>query len=381
MSFFKYNLITINGYRRLYNTELRMRPLSVMIGENGAGKTSLLEVFSLLADSAKGKLQQSMSRLGGIQELLTIEKSKKISFGLSILGSDKHPIYYDVSLQPKGNSYEISSEKLYQKDQSFDYIQSTGTSIKYYNSETKRYITPNWAHSYLETSLSQVPKMYEISEIFRTHMASCQYYSANALSLGHDAPIRLPQKMQPVTDPGKNGEYLVSCLYHLRETSPELYEAIEDTLCTAFPGFKKLNFPPVATGTIAMTWTDKNYSIPLYSSQLSEGMLRFLWLVTILYCSESNSITLVDEPEVSLHPQLLCILSDIFREVSRKTHLFIATHSCRLIRFMHPSEVIVIDSENGQSQLKWADNLRLDNWLNEYNLDELWTMGRLGGKS
>jgi predicted ATPase len=130
-----------------------------------------------------------------------------------------------------------------------------------------------------------------------------------------------------------------------------------------------------------MTWTDKNYSIPLYSSQLSEGMLRFLWLVTILYCSESNSITLVDEPEVSLHPQLLCILSDIFREVSRKTHLFIATHSCRLIRFMHPSEVIVIDSENGQSQLKWADNLRLDNWLTEYNLDELWTMGRLGGKS
>jgi predicted ATPase len=196
-----------------------------MIGENGAGKTSLLEVFSLLADSAKGKLQLSMSRLGGIQVLLTIEKSKKISFGLSILGSDKHPIYYDVSLQPKGNSYEISSEKLYQKDQSFDYIQS-------------------------------------------------------------------------------------------------------------------------------------------------EGMLRFLWLVTILYCSESNSITLVDEPEVSLHPQLLCILSDIFREVSRKTHLFIATHSCRLIRFMHPSEVIVIDSENGQSQLKWADNLSLDNWLNEYNLDD-----------
>jgi hypothetical protein len=51
------------------------------------------------------------------------------------------------------------------------------------------------------------------------------------------------------------------------------------------------------------------------------------------------------------------------------------------IQIRHPSEVIVIDSENGQSQLKWADNLRLDNWLTEYNLDELWTMGRLGGKS
>src|ERR1700726_4896001 len=82
--------------------------------------------------------------------------------------------------------------------------------------------------------------------------------------------------------PGKNGEDLVSCLYYLREAEPDRFEAVEDALKAAFPGFRRLDFPPVAAGTLAMTWRDNRFSKPLYMHQVSEGMLRFVWLATLL---------------------------------------------------------------------------------------------------
>jgi predicted ATPase len=78
--------------------------------------------------------------------------------------------------------------------------------------------------------------------------------------------------------------------------------------------------------------------------QLSEGTLRFLWLATLLQSPGLTSLTLLDEPEVSFHPELLSLLADLLREASRRTQLFVATHSDSLIRFLNPDEVLVFDS-------------------------------------
>jgi predicted ATPase len=188
--------------------------------------------------------------------------------------------------------------------------------------------------------------------------------------------------MRPAALPGKNGEDLVSCLFYLRETDRDRFEAVEDALRSAFPGFERLDFPPVAAGTLAMSWRDRHFSKPLYTNQLSEGMLRFLWLVTLLQSPGLTALTVIDEPEVSLHPELLSLLADLFREASRRTQLVIATHSDRLVRFLEPTEVVVIDSdEDAMARLTWADKLDLDEWLAEYSLDEVWRMGRMGGRA
>ena len=67
----------------------------------------------------------------------------------------------------------------------------------------------------------------------------------------------------------RNRWFLVSCLFYLREADRDRFEAIEDSLRSAFPAFEHLQFPPVAAGTLAMTWRDKNLSKPLYMHQLS----------------------------------------------------------------------------------------------------------------
>jgi len=376
--------ITIHGYRRLLSVSLEMRPLAVMIGANGVGKTSLLEVFSLLAASAKGQLNAKISELGGLNEIMTRDKTQELAFGLQMRVPDHEPLEYLLHIGSKGQFYEIGVETLEQKNRSkgpsylFKHINSHGRNIQYFDLDARR-LQPNWETDFLETSLSQVPKMFPEPEQMRQRLASCTYYGA--LNVLPGSPVRLPQPMRPVTLPGANGEDLVTCLYYLRETDPDRFEVVEDTLKAAFPDFEKLSFPPVAAGTLAMTWKDRNFSQPFYMNQLSEGTLRFLWLTTLLLSKDLTAITLIDEPEVSLHPQLLTLLAELMRDASRRTQLVVATHADRLVRALHPHEVLVCDQEAGVTTLKWGDSFDLEHWLADYTLDELWAMNILGGRT
>jgi len=382
MNSFEY--IKIEGYRRLFSVQVEMRPLTVMIGANGVGKTSLLEIFSLLAASASGQLQSKISDMSGLSEIMTRDKADSLAISLSMSVSGGYaPLDYYLKLDAKGQFYEIEAETLTQKNnpdayEPFKHIDSHGADIKYFSTQDQKLLRPNWEHNPYETSLSQVPKMYQEPENLRKRLASCTFYGA--LNVASKSPVRLPQSMSPAILPGANGEDLVSCLYYLRETEPNQFEIVEDTLAAAFPDFERLGFPPVAAGTLAMTWKDKNFSKPLYMHQLSEGTLRFLWLVTLLQSPGLTAVTLIDEPEVSLHPELLQLLADLMREAAKKTQLIVATHSDRLIRFLEPNEVLVCDAEDGLTTMTWADSLDLEKWLQEYSLDQVWAMNLIGGR-
>lgn len=91
---------------------------------------------------------------------------------------------------------------------------------------------------------------------------------------------------------------------------------------------------------------------------------------------------MIDEPEVSLHPELLRLLADLMREASSRTQIVVATHSDRLIRFLEPKEIMVMDkNDDGYANVSWADSMDLEHWLSEYTLDEIWQLGRIGGRA
>src|SRR5277367_3488246 len=238
----RFQNLSIDGFRRLHNVKLTLRPLSVMIGANGAGKTSVLEVLSLLANSALGGLSESISRLSGLQSILTYDRSDSLCLGISMTVPGHNPLDYALSIKPQGIAYSVEVETLRQQRKGFDkpfmHIDSHGLDIKYYGVQDKKLVTPNWDHKPLETSLSQVPKMFQEPEDFRNRLSSSTFY--HALNVDSGSPVRLPQPMQPATLPGKNGEELVSCLFYLRETDRDRFETIEDTLRAAFPRFDRL---------------------------------------------------------------------------------------------------------------------------------------------
>jgi predicted ATPase len=190
--------------------------------------------------------------------------------------------------------------------------------------------------------------------------------------------VRLPQGLSPAQTPGKDGEDLLSCLYTIRETLPDRYEAIVDALKAAFPTFQRLEFPPQSGGLLTLGWRDRDFTRPIFANELSEGTLRFLWLATLLQSPGLPNVTLIDEPEVSLHPEMLRLLAELMREASERTQLIVATHSDRFVRFLRTDELVVCDrDEQGGMSVRRADELDLADWLGEYTLDQLWSLGRL----
>ena len=374
--------LNVRGFRRLAAVDLELRPLTVLIGANGVGKSSLLDALSILASSAQGNLNAAVSEMSGLSAMMTYDRASEVSFGISMTVPNYEPLDYSLTLRPQGAAYLIDRETLKHtagKPYPFVHIDSSATDIKYYEQDHDRLVRPNWEHNPLESSLSQVPKLFRTPEEFRKRLASSTFY--HVLNVEPRSPVRLPQAMRPAPLPGKNGEDLVSTLYYLREADPDRFEAVEDSLKAAFPGFKRLDFPPVAAGTLAMTWRDNRFSKPLYMHQVSEGMLRFVWLATLLQSPGLTALTLLDEPEVSLHPELLSLLADLLREAAHRTQIVVATHSDRLVRFLKPEEVVVMDAaEDGTSTLTWADKMNLEQWLEDYTLDELWHNGRLGAR-
>ena len=381
--------IHIQGFRRLHDVDLKLKPLNVMIGANGSGKTTLLEVFTLLAASASGDLAETISDFGGVDSNLTnlfvanAGKSRFMSFDLAMPVQGHEPIDYRIAISQKGAGYEIADEMLSQQRTQnpppFKHIESHHGNVRYFVPQDGLQ-PPNWDYNHGESALSQVPKMFQEPEDFRKRLASSTHY--HVLDVSQRAPVRLPQQMREAKLPGHDGEDLVSCLYTLRETDPDTFEAIQDTLRAGFPNFERLNFPPVAAGTLAMTWKDTTSKNPFFMHQLSEGTLRFLWLVTLLQSPGLTAVTLIDEPEVSLHPELLSILADLMREASERTQLIVATHADRLVRFLRPDEVVTTNiNDDGATEFVWADELDLDRWLKDYTLDEVWRLGRMGGRA
>jgi len=376
--------LSVSGYRRLAALDLPLAPLNVLIGPNGVGKSSILDVFDLLGAAANGALESAISDRGGIDSLLTADdRARAVAFGIAADVADQPPLEYMLRLAREGNSYAIASEALTQQRDanapaSFKYIDAAGPRIRYHHAG--KLVSPDWDYNPLETALSQVPRMYRDAEAFRARIGSVAgiYHELDTLS---QAAVRRPQKLLPARTPGLDGEELLSCLYNLRETAPDRFEAILDALRVAFPGFERLEFPVAAAGLITLGWREKGLTRPIYANELSEGTLRFLWLATLLQSPGLGQVTLIDEPEVSLHPDLLRLLVDLMREAAVRTQLIVATHSDRLVRFLDPGELVVCDRDAvGAMTAQRGDKLDLAGWLGEYTLDQLWAMGRLGGR-
>ena len=382
--------IHIRGFRRLKDVDLELRPLCVMIGANGSGKSSLLDAFSLLASSASGELNKKLSDLGGLTSIQNASEKTGLLFELLLTLPDtkinqlSYLLSISLSNRPYETSFLINKESLIQTLQSNDeptkkFIESLNGDVRYYNVHGM-VIKPSREINGLESALSQFPERVFAPAITSFCLSSCLYY--HNLNVDQRSLVRLPQQIRPVDLPGHDGEDLIACLFSLREKDRSRFEVIEDTLRAAYPSFERLEFPPVATGMMAMAWRDRNFTRPFYMNELSEGMLRYLWLTTLLQSPNLPSITLLDEPEVSLHPELLRLLADQMREAAQRTQLFVATHADSLIRFLEPKEVLAFDlAEDGSAQATWADTFDLEEWLKDYTLDEVWRMGRMGGRA
>lgn len=173
--------IRVTGFRRLNELNINMRPLMVLIGANGAGKTSILDALLLLSSSAAGKLNVSLNSMGGIADVSTRgQLNKKITLEVEMDSSPSQPWQYKLELEARGQGYSLPFELLSQQKveknkkypETIKYIESSYENVSYYDPSARKFAKPNWELNPLESALSQAPKMYAQTEEFRRTLSS-----------------------------------------------------------------------------------------------------------------------------------------------------------------------------------------------------------------
>ena len=119
------------------------------------------------------------------------------------------------------------------------------------------------------------------------------------------------------------------------------------------------------------------------ATRLSDGTLKFLCLMALLFDHDPPRLLCIDEPESGLHPDAIKLVADALREASSRTQIVVTTHSDALVDWFtdEPESVVVCERDFDEgTRLSRLSSVRLKEWLKDYTLGDLWRRGELGGK-
>ncbi len=202
------------------------------------------------------------------------------------------------------------------------------------------------------------------------------------IDVGPESPVRQPALLRPDFQLLPNGGNLSSALFKIKEDHPDTWDEIVEICKTANPDFTKVTVRAEGgDGKIALRWWERPYEQEGISANLlSDGTIRLLCLIAILKSPDPPPLICIDEPELGLHPDWIELVVELMQSAAARTQLIVATHSPQVVAGLDPGQVIVTEKENGETRLKRLERRELEEWLNEFNLSELWLAGHFGGR-
>jgi predicted ATPase len=357
----KLKTLTVRGYKSIRELEgFEFRNLNVLIGANGAGKSNLISLFRLLGALSHGNLQEFVQKQGGPETLLfggrkrTSELEAEFFFG---------PNGYSITLLPTSDNRLIfkREETRFSGNYTSLYTDTLGTA----HDETKLLASVAPVSKYVIEAL-QSWRVYHFHDTSETAAVKLPHQSNDNLLLKPDA--------------GNLAAYLARLK---RIEGQSAYQRIVDTVRLAAPFFGDFLIRNPLPSTVELEWTERgNPSTPYRAHMLSDGTLRFICLTTLLL-QPSNLLpdtVLIDEPELGLHPYAINLLAEMLKQVATTKQIIVSTQSVELLNNFDPSDVIVVDRQDGASTFHRLDSQELTDWLEEYTMGELWKRNILGGR-
>ena len=338
--------IAIRGFRSFgKEVEVRLRPLNVLIGANGAGKSNFLEAFSLLRALSKKPIENYVDKVGGADRLLHFgsRTTKEITICVTFDDND-------------------------------------GYTLKFYSGENDRLFPEN--DDFLAIGMPRFPDMGD--KIRNTVSRLSKWRKYHFLDTGIDSPMKKTVNLDDNRNLRWNGSNLAAFLYLLRKKYGTEYRAICNAVRLVAPFFDDFALEPRALNreTIRLEWQHRNSDAYFDASALSDGTLRFMALATLLLQPKAlrPDIVLLDEPELGLHPYAIAMLAAMVRATSCETQVLLATQSPVLVDHFEPEDVLVADRVDGQTDIKPLNPEELSAWLEDYSLGQLWEKNHFGGR-
>jgi predicted ATPase len=343
--------------------------MNVLIGANGAGKSSVLDFFRLLNEMVAGRLQQFIAEQGCAQSLLfhgprrTPQLEAELEFE-----TDAGRYLYEMRLShAAGDTLVFASESLE--------FQRTGVATR------PQPVSLGAGH--VESRIrDEADRGLPNAKDFRHLLSTCgvyHFHDTSSTARVRQAGCVSDQKLLTY-DAGN----LAAFLYGLKKLDDTgAYRRIAGTIQLIAPFFEDFDLGPGWPGgkEIFLYWRKKGSDQLFGPHQLSDGMLRAMCLVTLLLqpIETMPRLIIVDEPELGLHPCALNVIAGLFQSASRRTQVLVSTQSSAFLDNFDPEDVVVVDRNAGGSVFSRPDLNKLSAWLEEYSLGEVWEKNILAG--
>jgi predicted ATPase len=374
--------VSAAGYRSLHRIRFPVDRLSVFLGANGVGKTNLYRALQLLQAAAAGTLSRDLAAEGGMESALWAGKRQvkdpariSLQAGFAAADVDRPAFDYAVSTGLV-HSYEVEVGIRMPTAAAFAFEPQVKEEVLTFHGGRRpvKLLERRGPAATLrdeagaraelgsellasETALGSLedPARFPALHLIRRTMLDWRFYH----DLRTDGLSPLRQPCLAVTSPtlasdGANLAAVFATLAHIRQDIVDLERAVDD----AFPGARLVLPAPGRHAAFGMIFPD-HPKRSFEAAELSDGTLRYLALAGVLLAYRLPAFIALNEPETSLHPDLLAPLARMIVRAAERTQVWLVTHSERLAAALaehggiKPRMVIKRDGAT------WIEGLRL----------------------
>src|SRR5690349_2593654 len=368
--------LAISNYRSLRNLIVPLRRLNLVTGPNGSGKSSVYRALRLLAETAQGGVIPSLAREGGLQSTLWAGPEKigrsvkrgehkvqgtlrreRVNLRLGF-ASDEFGYAIDLGLPtPTRSAFALDPEIKTESIWAGPILRPASLLVERRNWVVRnRTADGEWdvlSHdlSTFDSMMSQFADPRNAPEMFslREQIRSWRFY--DHFRTDADAPARLPQVGTHTPILGNDGSDMAAALQTIREVGDPtaLNRAVDD----AFPGsmIEVLNIE----GRFEISMHQNGLLRPLKAAELSDGTLRYLLWIAALLTPRPPALMVLNEPETSLHPDLLPALGRLIVRAADRSQVLVVSHAAPLIDALQQQPMchsIVLDKTFGETKIQ-----------------------------
>lgn len=378
--------LKVQNFRALRHVELKnITPLTVLLGPNGSGKSTLFDVFNFLSECFQGGLRQAWDRRGRARELKTRGSDGPVVIEIKYRERSNTPlITYHLSIDETAKGPVVAEEWLAWKRGShgqpfrfLNYKHGVGSVIsgEQPDADDQRQEVPLRGPDLIAVNtlgqIAQHPRVAALRDFITDW-----YVSYLSVDNTRTQPESGPQERL-----SKTGDNLANVIQFLKETHPDQLDRIMAVLRNRIPRLERIDATPMPDGRLLLQIKDAPFEQPVLSKFTSDGTMKMLAYLTVLYDPTPPQFIGIEEPENFLHPRLLPELGEECRLASERAQLLVTTHSPFFLNSCLPREVrILYRDEQGFTQATTAADIQ---GIKEFvshgaSLGHLWMEGQFG---
>ena len=386
--------IRIQNFKCLQDVELKNIPrFCVLVGANGTGKSTLFNVFAFLRDALSSNVEAALVKQGGSRGFREVHSRKTdgdISIELKFRIKSNGPLVtYDLQIGEQNGMPVVNREVLkYRRGRHgkpwhfLNFHKGEGYAVTNELEDVQDVNSLNKEHQKLKAQDILAIKGLAQFERFPAVMALGNLIENWHVSDFHINRARPEQEAGYAEHLSTEGENLSLVIQYLYTRYREVFDQILHKLSERIPGISQVDAKTTEEGRVLLRFQDQAFEDPFLARYVSDGTIKMLAYLVLLFDPRPHPLLCVEEPENQLYPTLLEELAEEFRDhANRGGQVFVSTHSPDFLNACTIDEVFWLSKQLGYTKAHRAQD---DRQLRAYMADGdkmgyLWKQGFFAG--